>query len=127
MNKEAFIRLKQAIEDYFVQLHPTDVKMMWIRLGKLVRANLNQLIYWSDSETLKIPNLQWLTLSLHSSPDQGQWVAGQLATCAGGGATSQEHKHSRISAVCGEALQPGILQSLTEESRAKRSDWTKKQ
>lgn len=54
------------------------------------------------------------TLCLHSSPDQGQRIAGQLAARAGGSAASQQHKHSWISAVCGEALQPGVLQSLPE-------------
>ena len=53
-----------------------------------------------------------LTLGLHPGPDQGQWVAGQLATGAGHGATGQEHKHSRVCTVHCIALQPGILERL---------------
>ena len=53
-----------------------------------------------------------LTLGLHPGPDQGQWVAGQLATGAGHGATGQEHKHTRVCTVHCIALQPGILECL---------------
>lgn len=55
------------------------------------------------------------TLGLHPGPDQGQRVAGQLATGAGGGSTGQQHKHSRVSAVLGKVLQPGVLQGLRRE------------
>lgn len=54
------------------------------------------------------------TLGLHARPDQGQRVAGQLSTGAGGGSTGQQHKHTRISAVLGKVLQPVVLQGLEE-------------
>lgn len=47
---------------------------------------------------------QGLTLGLHSGPDQGQRVAGQLSAGAGGGATGQQHKHTGISTVLGKVL-----------------------
>lgn len=53
-------------------------------------------------------------LCLHSCPDEGEWVAGQLPTGAGGRSTCQEHKHAWIGTVCGEALQPPVLQSLID-------------
>lgn len=56
------------------------------------------------------------TLGLHARPDQGQRVAGQLSTGAGGASTGQQHKHTRVSAVLGKVLQPGVLQGLPEET-----------
>lgn len=66
---------------------------------------------WAPGDRSRIS----LTLGLHPGPDQGQWVAGQLATGAGHGATRQEHKHSRVGAVHCIALQPGILECLQGE------------
>ena len=56
-----------------------------------------------------------ITLGLHPGPDQGQWVAGQLTTGAGHGATGQEHKYARVGAVYRIALQPGVLERLKGE------------
>lgn len=50
-----------------------------------------------------------LTLGLHACPHKSQRVTGKLPTGTGDGATSQQNKDSRVSAVNGVALQPGIF------------------
>lgn len=50
-----------------------------------------------------------LTLGLHTCPHESQWVTGKLSTGTGDGATSQQNKDSRVSAVDSVALQPGIF------------------
>jgi hypothetical protein len=58
------------------------------------------------------PTQPGLTLGLHSGPDQGQWVAGNLATGAGDGATGQEHKDSWVCRLMAILLEPPVLQGL---------------
>lgn len=52
------------------------------------------------------------TLGLHARPDQGQRVAGQLPTGAGGGPAGQQQEHAGVGALLGKVLQPPVLQGL---------------
>lgn len=53
-----------------------------------------------------------LTLGLHAGPDQGQGVAGYLATGAGDGAAGQEHEDAWVGRVVAILLEPPVLQGL---------------
>lgn len=58
-----------------------------------------------------------LTLGLHAGPDQGQGVAGYLATGAGDGAAGQEHEDARVGRVAAILLEPLVLQGLVGARR----------
>lgn len=59
-----------------------------------------------------------LTLGLHAGPDQGQGVAGYLATRAGDGATGQEHEDAWVGRVVAILLEPPVLQRLVGAKKA---------
>lgn len=76
-------------------------------LGSYKQASIREILMKGERD--RHSDSKELTLSLHAGAHKSQWVAGQLTTCAGDGATCQQNEHTRVSAVCPILLQPGVF------------------